>query len=118
MARTKKKLFIGTFGWSYAHWKGPYYSPDVKNEEMLEQYCRDFSSVEINNSFYHLPAIETLQHWDDITPSDFIFSVKASRYITHMKKLKDPDNSLLTFFERITALGNKLGPILFQLPPN
>lgn len=85
---------------------------------MLTYYCRDFSTVEINNSFYHLPSRETLQHWTETTPSGFVFSIKASRYITHMKKLKDPEKSLVNFFERITILGDRLGPILFQLPPH
>lgn len=84
---------------------------------MLECYARSFSSVEINNSFYHLPERETLEHWRDAVPRDFVFAVKASRYITHMKKLKDPLPSAARFFDRIAALGPKLGPILFQLPP-
>ena len=109
---------IGTSGWSYAHWKEAFYPADIKDEEMLSFYCRHLRCVEINNSFYHLPERTTLKHWYDISPVDFLFCVKASRYITHMKKLKDPKQGLRTFFERITALGDKLGPVLFQLPPN
>lgn len=118
MGKTGATFHIGTSGWSYTHWKGPFYPPDIRGEEMLAHYCRHFRSVEINNSFYHLPAAETLHHWSDNTPDDFIFSVKASRYITHMKKLKDPAESLSAFFQRISVLGDKLGPILFQLPPH
>lgn len=118
MATAKPELHIGTSGWSYAHWKGPFYPPDIQGEAMLGFYCRHFQSVEINNSFYHLPHIATLEHWRDNTPAGFVFSVKASRYITHMKKLNDPEESLSALLERIKSLGDKLGPILFQLPPN
>lgn len=111
-------ICIGTSGWSYQHWKGPFYPQGVGDEAMLAYYCSHFSSVEINNSFYHLPSPETLQQWYAATPENFRFAVKASRYITHMKKLKDPRQSLNAFFARIAALDDKLGPILFQLPPN
>ena len=117
MGKIKSVFHIGTSGWSYAHWKGPFYPPDIRDEDMLGFYCRHFKSVEINNSFYHLPPRETLEHWHDSTPAGFVFSVKASRYITHMKKLNDPRQSLRILLERITVLGDKLGPILFQLPP-
>lgn len=118
MGTDKAALHLGTSGWSYAHWKGPFYPADMKDEEMLEYYCRYFHSVEINNSFYHLPQKATLEHWRDRTPAGFVFSVKASRYITHMKKLKDPREGLSVLLERITCLGDKLGPLLFQLPPH
>ncbi len=116
--RKKEPIFhIGTSGWSYAHWKGAFYPPAINDEEMLYFYCRHFQSVEVNNSFYHLPRQATLEHWRDITPAGFVFSVKASRYITHMKKLNDPKQSLDLLLDRVSVLGNKLGPILFQLPP-
>lgn len=114
----KKRIHIGTSGWSYPHWKGPFYPPDLANDNFLEFYARHFKTVEINNSFYHLPDEKTLVQWRDKTPEDFIFTAKASRYITHMKKLKDPKESLANFLDRIEVLGEKLGPILFQLPPN
>lgn len=117
MGKAKPDIHIGTSGWSYAHWKGPFYPEDINDEEMLDFYCRHFQSVEINSSFYHLPQQATLEHWHDKTPAGFVFSVKASRYITHMKKLKEPKQSLGLLFDRISVLGNKLGPILFQLPP-
>lgn len=84
---------------------------------MLEYYTRRFGSVEINNSFYRLPERAAFAHWRDAVPDGFVFSTKASRYITHMKKLKDPRTSVRRFFARVTALGDTLGPILFQLPP-
>lgn len=117
MSAAKPVMYIGTSGWSYAHWKGPFYPADIHEDEMLDFYCRHFQSVEINNSFYHLPHKTTLGHWRDNTPNGFLFSVKASRYITHMKKLNDPRQSVEALFDRISVLGNKLGPILFQLPP-
>ena len=110
-------IHIGTSGWSYAHWKGIFYPPNINDEEMLYFYCRHFQSVEINNSFYQLPRKATLEHWRDNTPEGFVFSVKASRYITHMKKLNDPKQSLELLLNRVSVLGSKLGPILFQLPP-
>ena len=114
----KQGIHIGTSGWSYQHWKGPFYPSDLHDDQMLAYYVQHFNNVEINTSFYHLPREETLLHWQQSTPADFLFSAKASRYITHMKKLKDPEDSVSTFIERISRLGNKLGPILFQLPPN
>lgn len=114
----KQCIHIGTSGWSYNHWKGPFYPADLRNDQMLDYYAQHFKDVEINTSFYHLPSKETLHHWHDDTANDFLFSAKASRYITHMKKLKDPHDNVPTFLERISLLGDKLGPILFQLPPH
>jgi uncharacterized protein YecE (DUF72 family) len=117
MKQKSTLIYIGTSGWSYDHWRGPFYPEDLRSTQWLEYYVKHFKSAEINNSFYHLPEKKTLKHWRDTVPGDFIFSVKASRYITHMKKLKDPVDSIKTFFERISILGDKLGPVLFQLPP-
>ena len=113
----KGKIFIGTSGWNYKHWKGNFYPEELKQKKWLEFYSDKLKSVEINNSFYHLPETKTLKTWKDITPQNFIFAVKGSRYITHMKKLKAPKTSSRKLFTRIKHLGNKLGPILFQLPP-
>ncbi len=113
----KGKLFIGTSGWHYDHWSGTFYPKDVPKKEFLAYYAGLFKSAEINNSFYQLPAESTLASWRDTVPKDFTFAVKASRYITHMKKMKDPSKSTPKLFERIEALGGKLGPVLFQLPP-
>jgi uncharacterized protein YecE (DUF72 family) len=84
---------------------------------MLQYYCRKFDTVELNNSFYRLPAPEAFDNWRDAVPNDFVFAVKASRFITHNKKLKDPENALDNLIPRAARLGKKLGPILFQLPP-
>jgi uncharacterized protein YecE (DUF72 family) len=113
----KGQIRIGTSGWHYAHWKGPFYPGDIKGAEMLEFYTDRFDTVEINSSFYHLPEKRILKAWRDISPRSFIFAVKASRYITHMKKLRDPQMVTRKFFSSIDVLDNNLGPILFQLPP-
>jgi len=112
------KFHIGTSGWNYDHWAGPFYPEDLSQDEWLEFYMQHFTTVEINNSFYQLPDEKTLQSWYDQTPDDFTFAVKASRYITHMKKLKEPKESLQNFLDRVSLLQDKLGIILFQLPPN
>jgi len=113
----KGKIRIGTSGWHYDHWRGPYYPEEMHAEDFLEYYCREFHTVEVNNTFYQLPEKKTLRGWTGTVPKDFLFSVKASRYITHMKKLKDPKESITRFFRRIEAFGSHLGPVLFQLPP-
>lgn len=110
-------IHIGTSGWHYEHWSGNFYPSELSTEGYLEYYSKHFQTVEINNSFYQLPEEHTLKDWCQQVPEDFMFSVKASRYITHMKKLKDPEESLKNFIERISALEDHLGPILFQLPP-
>ncbi len=110
-------IHIGTSGWQYSHWKGPFYPEDLPQKGFLFHYAERFHTVEINNSFYQLPKRETLTQWRDRVPEDFIFSFKASRYITHMKKLKDPQASLAKMLGALRTLSPKLGPILFQLPP-
>lgn len=115
--RSLERIRIGTSGWHYAHWRGPFYPQKLPAVQMLDFYCRRLKTVEINNSFYHLPEKETFRQWQRETPEDFVLAVKASRYITHMKKLKDPEEPLKLFLSHAGRLGNKLGPILFQLPP-
>ena len=112
------KAYIGTSGWSYPHWKGPFYPADLPDRQLLDYYCRHFHTVEVNNSFYHLPGEATLDQWRQTTPADFVFAAKASRYITHMKKLREPEKICETFLQRMSVLGRKLGPIVFQLPPH
>ncbi len=109
---------IGTSGWHYKHWKGPFYPIDLPSSEMLAWYAARFNTVEINNSFYRLPTAEAVTAWKKTVPPDFRFAVKGSRFITHMKKFKDPEPALELFLPRVELLGRKLGPILFQLPPN
>jgi uncharacterized protein YecE (DUF72 family) len=110
-------IHIGTSGWHYDHWKGPFYPDGMAKDEMLTHYSRHLHTVEVNNSFYQLPQKDTLTRWKKTVPSDFIFAFKASRYITHMKKLKDPAKGVPPLLDAAGALGEKLGPILFQLPP-
>jgi len=115
---TAEMLHVGTSGWHYDHWQGPFYPGDLPSEGWLAYYAEHLATVEINNSFYRLPEAETLWNWRAGTPQGFLFAAKASRYITHMKKLKDPDEPVANFLGRMEELGEKLGPILFQLPPN
>jgi uncharacterized protein YecE (DUF72 family) len=114
----QSRIRVGTSGWHYPHWVGPFYPEKMKSAEMLGFYFQRLRTVEINNSFYHLPAPETFRSWKQQTPDDFVFAVKASRYITHLKKLKDPEQAVAKFFLHASKLGSKLGPILFQLPPH
>ena len=111
------KIFIGTSGWNYKHWLGPFYPQKFPASKMLGFYAEHFPTVELNNSFYHLPSIKSFHAWRETVPDDFVFAVKASRFITHMKKLKAPKTSTEKFFARVEKLERKLGPILFQLPP-
>jgi uncharacterized protein YecE (DUF72 family) len=109
---------IGTSGWHYKHWLGPFYPRELRAKDMLSWYMERFNTVELNNSFYRLPAAETFEAWRRATPSSFCFAVKGSRYITHRKKLHDPESTVARFMEPVQALRGKLGPILFQLPPH
>lgn len=108
---------IGTSGWHYRHWRGPFYPESCTGPKMLEFYLQHFDTVELNNSFYKLPNPETFRCWREQAPPDFCFAVKASRFITHNKKLGDPENALLNFLPKVELLKEKLGPVLFQLPP-
>ena len=112
------KFWIGISGWQYPDFSERFYPDDLEKTEQLSYYAQNFPSVEINNTFYQLPQEETIQNWVDQTQGDFIFSIKASRYITHMKNLLDPEETLPNFFDRISHFGEKCGPILFQLPPH
>jgi len=114
-----KGLFIGTSGFSYSHWeKGVFYPEELKKNKKLEYYSGNFNTVELNSSFYHLPKKETFSNWKGEVPKGFIFSVKVSRYITHIKKLKDSKEPWNNLLERSKGLDSKLGPFLFQFPPN
>ena len=112
------EVWIGTSGYVYRHWrKGVFYPPGLRAREELGYYARRFRTVELNNPFYRLPTPEMFQRWRDSTPPDFQFAVKASRYITHVKRLRNVTDELALFLDRAEHLGPKLGPILFQLPP-
>lgn len=113
-----RRIHIATSGWYYEHWRGTFYPEDLPKKGFLSYYSRRFSTVEINSTFYGLPDEKRLKDWSRAVPEGFIFSVKASRFITHNKKLKDPRSTLPPFLSRIDVLGVKLGPVLFQLPPS
>lgn len=113
----KKNIHIGTSGWSYKHWRGTFYPEEIKVKDHFSYYVKHFNTVEINNTFYSLPLEETFINWKKNVPEDFIYVIKAYRNITHLKKLRDPSASLPPFFDRVRLLDNKLGPIIFQLPP-
>ena len=110
-------VHIGTSGWHYKHWVGPFYPAKLPASRMLEHYARQFDTVELNNTFYRLPLETGLATWRTTSPPKFCFAAKGSRFITHMKKLKDPELAISRCFERIDRLRPKLGPIVFQLPP-
>jgi uncharacterized protein YecE (DUF72 family) len=112
---TRGRCFIGTSGWSYKHWRGPFYpSAMSKGSDQLRSYAERFDTVEVNGTFYRLIEVETFRRWREATPPHFVFACKGSRYLTHMKRLKE--RGVGRFFERVEALEDKLGPIVFQLP--
>jgi uncharacterized protein YecE (DUF72 family) len=111
-------LRIGCSGWSYRDWRGPFYPPEVKVKDQLAFYATRFSTAEINASFYRLPTEKAVAAWRDAVPEGFLFAWKASRYLTHNKKLKDPEDSLALILGRMEPLGDRYGPVLFQLPPS
>jgi uncharacterized protein YecE (DUF72 family) len=111
-------LGIGTSGWQYRDWRGRLYPDALPQRLWLEHYAERFAVVEINNAFYRLPEKNTFQGWHDRTPDDFVFAVKMSRYLTHVKRLKDPAEPVARFLDRAEPLGAKLGPVLLQLPPS
>lgn len=108
---------IGTSGWSYRHWQnGHFYPPKMPAADYLEFFGKNFSTVEINYSYYQLPPRKTFELWRHKSPSGFLFAVKASRYLTHMKKLRDPEEPLERLLHNAGGLSPKLGPVLFQFP--
>jgi uncharacterized protein YecE (DUF72 family) len=108
---------VGCSGWQYKHWKGDFYPPGLPVSGWFEHYARTFDTVEINNTFYRLPDATTFDAWRDQAPANFLYAVKASRFLTHMKKLKDPEDPLARFFDNASHLGRRIGPVLYQLPP-
>jgi uncharacterized protein YecE (DUF72 family) len=113
------ELRIGISGWTYARWRGVFFPAKWPHKRELEYASRKVNSIEINGSFYSLQRPENYAAWHDTTPDDFVFSVKGSRFITHMKKLKDVETPLANFLASgVLRLGKKLGPFLWQLPPN
>jgi uncharacterized protein YecE (DUF72 family) len=111
-------VFVGTSGWIYKGWAGTFYPPETKAPGHLEFYASKFNTVEINATFYRLPQENMVKGWYDRSPDRFVFAVKGSRFITHMKKLNVDKPSIKRFFDRARLLKEKCGPILWQLPPN
>ncbi len=111
------RLFVGTSGYSYKEWKGPFYPEDLPDKEMLSYYSSQLPAVEINNTFYRLPNAKMLENWKEQVPDTFRFVLKASRKITHFKKLKETDDETNYLFDTAATLGEQLGVILIQLPP-
>lgn len=112
------RLLIGTSGWTYSSWKGVFYPGDLPSRHYLEFYAREFPSTEVNYSFYHLPRPSTYEKWAAQVPDEFIFALKASRFITHIKRLVDVKEAWATFVQNALVLGSHLGPILLQFPPS
>jgi uncharacterized protein YecE (DUF72 family) len=108
---------VGCSGWQYRHWRGDFYPADLPTSRWFDHYAARFDTVEVNNTFYRLPEATTFAGWARRAPRRFVFAVKASRFLTHMKKLKDPEEPLERFFTRAASLGSTFGPVLFQLPP-
>jgi len=113
-----KEVFVGTSGWNYKHWKEIFYPKGLAQRKWLEFYCENFSTVEVNATFYRRLKEQTFKRWYEITPKDFLFTIKANRFITHIKKLVDIDEPLANLYKDVAPLKGKLGAILFQLPPS
>src|SRR5689334_5111358 len=111
-------LHVGTSGYSYEEWKGTFYPEDLPDKRMLRYYGERFRAVEINNTFYRMPTASGLEAWAGEVPAEFRFVVKAPQLITHVLRLKDADGPVSRLLEAVEALKGRLGPLLFQLPPN
>ncbi len=114
----KRSVRVGCSGWQYAHWKDNFYPAGLPQKKWLPYYATQLDTVEVNNSFYRLPSEKTFSEWRERVPDHFLFAVKASRYLTHLRRLKDPAEPLHLFWSRARTLGPKLGPVLYQLPPH
>jgi uncharacterized protein YecE (DUF72 family) len=110
-------LFVGTSGWQYPHWRRVFYPEKLPQRLWLPYFAERFQTVEVNNTFYNLPEKSVFEQWRAGTPPDFVFALKMSRYLTHLKRLRDPEGPVRLFMERAAGIGPKRGPILVQLPP-
>lgn len=110
-------ILVGTSGWQYRDWRGRFYPAGLPQHRWLEHYAARFATVELNAAFYRLPERATFAGWRDRTPADFGMAVKMSRYLTHVRRLRDPAEAVARFLERSAGLGERLGPVLVQLPP-
>jgi len=115
---TGGRVLAGTSGFAFAEWKGTFYPPGLPNDRLLSHYASVLPTVEINVSFYRMPTSAMLAAWQAQTPPAFRFAIKAHRRITHQKRLRDVDDDLRWLYERVSELGERLGPVLFQLPPS
>lgn len=111
-------LRIGTSGYQYRHWRGRFYPVGLPTDRWLSHYANAFDTVELNVTFYRLPAATTFAGWAGTVPDEFVFAVKASRYLTHVRRLRDPGPAVARLLERAEKLGPRLGPVLLQLPPD
>jgi len=111
-------VLVGTSGWQYRDWRGTFYPPDVPQRRWLEYYAGRFGTVENNGTFYRLPPRETFAGWRDRVGGDFVMTVKASRYLTHVRRLRDPAEPVRRLLDAAAGLGDRLGPVLLQLPPD
>lgn len=111
-------VWLGTSGWAYGHWRGGLYPAGVPSARWLETYAESFATVELNASFYRLPSGSAFEGWRRRTPAGFVMAVKASRYLTHVRRLRDPEEPVARLLERSAPLGSRCGPILLQLPPD
>lgn len=111
-------LYAGTGGWEYAHWRGRFYPTAPPPHDDLAYYASRFATVEVDGTFYRLPEAEVFDGWRERVPDDFVFSIKASRFLTHVRRLKEPGEAVEHLMSRARRLGRKLGPVLLQLPPN
>lgn len=118
MKMKARSVRVGCSGWQYSHWKENFYPPTAPQKKWLETYAERFDTVEVNNSFYRLPSEKTFSEWRDRVPDHFLYAVKASRYLTHVRRLKEPADPLHLFWSRARLLGPKRGPVLYQLPPH
>ncbi|KKS03706.1 hypothetical protein A2W70_00455 [Candidatus Curtissbacteria bacterium RIFCSPLOWO2_02_41_11] len=111
------RVYVGTSGWVYSDWKGAFYPQDLPQKKWLEYYSQHFKTVEVNSTFYHQMKPATFENWAKSVPEEFTFALKGSRFITHIKRLKPDRISVESFIESSKCLGDKLGPVLWQLPP-
>jgi uncharacterized protein YecE (DUF72 family) len=112
------ELLVGTSGFDYRDWRGPFYPRFLKSTERLAYYAEHFATVELNVTFYRTPTADAFRGWRDAVPDDFRFAVKASRFLTHVRRLEEPEDSVDYLMRRIELLGDRLGPVLLQLPPS
>ena len=113
-----RKVHVGCSGWHYDHWRSLFYPAGLAKTQWLQFYAGQFDTVELNSSFYHLPSEKTFASWRESTPDNFIFAVKVSRFITHVKRLRNLGSAMDKFLTHAASLKEKLGPLLYQLPPN